>query len=451
MGERIVISAVGVSVEIDMTELDEAARAQVADAWRDALLPDGRHIDVTVLVAATEDTERMLSNLSTQVTLAALEHRKGDLWMLHAAGLADERGHVVVLAAPSGTGKTTAARHLSARYAYVSDETVGVDSQGGIVAYRKPLSVIQPDRVHKEQIAPSQFEGGAWPERALRLSAIAVLERDPEAPEQPEVTPLTTAEALEALGPQSSYLCDLRDGLHLLEALLRATGGAVRIRYREASSLDDAIDVLLDREPPFDPVVPTYEAPAADRVTDAGDRLYRGAVVDAMELPDDGRIAVLQRSSSGGRLSVLDGIAPAIWRAADGTTFDELVTAVTDVMGEPPEGADAAGLVRVAVDELRTSGILADEPCWRLDPRVAWTGGADRAVVLGLADPQAQPLALEASAHAVWQVLSERGSIGQGELLREVAAGFDVEPANIEADVVALLEGLRVKRVVDYC
>ncbi|MFC4139903.1 MULTISPECIES: PqqD family protein [unclassified Microbacterium] len=451
MGERIVISAVGVSVEIDMAELDEAVREQVAEAWRDARLPDGRHVDVTVPVAASDDTERTLSNLSTQVTLAALAHRKGDLWMLHAAGLADERGHVVVLAAPSGTGKTTAARHLSARYAYVSDETVGVDSQGGIVAYRKPLSVIQPDRVHKEQIPPSQFEGGEWPQKALRLSALAVLERDPAAPEQPEVTPLTTAEALEALGPQSSYLCDLRDGLHLLEALLRATGGAVRIRYREASSLDDAIASLLDREPPFAPVVPTYEAPAPDRVTDAGERLYRGAVVDAMELPDDGRIAVLQRSSSGGRLSVLDGIAPAIWRAANGATFDELVTAVTDAIGAPPEGADAADLVRVAADELRTSGMLAGEPCWRLDPRVAWTDGDDRTVVLGLADPQAQPLALERSAHAVWQVLSSKGAVTQGELLREVAEAFDVEPAEIEGDVVDLLEGLRVKRVVEYC
>ncbi|MDR2996967.1 MAG: PqqD family peptide modification chaperone [Microbacterium sp.] len=451
MGERIVISAVGVSVEIDMAELADGDREQVAEAWRDARLPDGRHVDVTVRVAASDDAERMLSDLSTRVTLAALEHRKGDLWMLHAAGLADERGHVVVLAAPSGTGKTTAARHLSAHYAYVSDETVGIDSQGGIVAYRKPLSVIQPDRVHKEQIPPSQFEGGEWPAKPLRLSALAVLERDPEAPETPEVTPLSTAEALEKLGPQSSYLCDLRDALHLLEALLRATGGAVRIRYREASSLDDAVASLLDREPPFDPVVPTVSAPAPGRATEAGERFYRGAVVDALELPDDGRIAVLQRSSTGGRLSVLDGIAPTIWRAANGTTFDELVTAVTDVVGEPPEGADAAALVRVAVDELRSSGMLTVEPGWRLDPRVAWTDGDGRTVVLGLADPQAQPLALEGSAHAVWEVLAARGAIVQGELLREVAEGFDAEPAEIEADVVALLEGLREKRVVEYC
>nr|WP_232528439.1 PqqD family protein [Microbacterium sp. MAH-37] len=95
--------------------------------------------------------------------------------------------------------------------------------------------------------------------------------------------------------------------------------------------------------------------------------------------------------------------------------------------------------------------MLAGEPCWRLDPRVAWTDGDDRTVVLGLADPQAQPLALERSAHAVWQVLSSKGAVTQGELLREVAEAFDVEPAEIEGDVVDLLEGLRVKRVVEYC
>ncbi|UJP08903.1 hypothetical protein L2X99_10445 [Microbacterium sp. KUDC0406] len=270
MGERIVVSAVGAAVEVDMTDLAEADRAVVADAWRDARLPDARHVDVSVRAAASDDAERMLARVSTDVTLAALEHRRGDLWMLHAAGLADERGHVVALAAPSGAGKTTAARHLSARYAYVSDETVGVDSQGGIAAYRKPLSMIQPDRVHKQQIPPSQFESGEWPARPLRLSALAVLARDEAAPEVPEVTPLSTAEALEALGPQSSYLCDLRDGLHLVEALLRATGGAVRIRYREASSLDDAVAALLDREPPFDLVVPLVSDQAPERATGPG-------------------------------------------------------------------------------------------------------------------------------------------------------------------------------------
>ncbi|MFE6735645.1 PqqD family peptide modification chaperone [Microbacterium sp. NPDC057650] len=451
MRERIVVAAVGASVEIDMAEIGDADREAVVDAWRDALLPDGRHADATVTVAASEDTERMLSNLSTRITHTALEHRRGDLWMLHAAGLADERGHVVVLTAPSGTGKTTAARHLAARYAYVSDETVGVDAQGGIVAYRKPLSLIEPDRVHKQQIPPSQFEGGGWPARPLRLSAVAVLTRDEDAPEAPQVTPLTTAEAFEALAPQSSYLCDLRDGLHLLEGLLRATGGAVRIRYREAASLDHVVATLLDREPPFDPIVPAFEAPAPERVTDAGERYYRGAMVDAMELHDDGRIAVLQRSVSGGRLSVLDGIAPDIWRSANGVTLHELVTAVTAELGAPPDGADAAELVRLAVKELGDGGLLTDEPGWRLDPRVAWTGGSDRTVVLGLADALAQPLALEGSAHAVWEVLSVHRAIGQSELLRKVAEGYDVAPRDIESDVVALLEGLRQKRVVEYC
>ncbi|UJP08902.1 PqqD family protein [Microbacterium sp. KUDC0406] len=170
-----------------------------------------------------------------------------------------------------------------------------------------------------------------------------------------------------------------------------------------------------------------------------------------MELPDDGRIAVLQRSASGGRLNVLDGIGPAIWRAANGTTLDDLVSVVTTELGEPPDGADAAQLVGAAVDELRAGGMLADEPGWRIDPRTAWTGGAGRTVVLGLADLQAQPLALEGSANAVWQVLAEHGAVAQGQLLREVADGYDVQPDGIEADVVALLEGLREKRVVDYC
>ena len=54
----------------------------------------------------------MLSGLSQQVTLAAIEAARGRAWMLHAAGIATPDGQVVVLVGPSGRGKTTASRAL---------------------------------------------------------------------------------------------------------------------------------------------------------------------------------------------------------------------------------------------------------------------------------------------------------------------------------------------------
>ena len=97
----------------------------------------------------------MLSSLSQQVTLAAIEAARGRAWMLHAAGIATPDGPVVVLVGPSGRGKTTASRALGAVYGYVSDETVAIDEDGRVWPYRKPLSVIEDFAAPKTQLAPS--------------------------------------------------------------------------------------------------------------------------------------------------------------------------------------------------------------------------------------------------------------------------------------------------------
>lgn len=356
MSERIVVSAVGAAIEIDASGADAALHRRIRDAWTDALLPRTAVADATVALRPRGDERTQLSHLSTDVTLAALAHRRGDLWMLHAAGLADERGRVLVLAAPSGTGKTTVSRHLSARYAYVSDETVGIAADGGIVSYRKPLSIIEEGLASKTQTAPSAFERAPWPQHPLRLARIAVLDRDPDMDAVPVVTALDTAEALEALTPQTSYLCDMSAPLHFLDALLAATGGAVRIRFRDAVDLDEVIRDLIDAEPPEGLDASAAGVAPAAAVTGPGYRC--GDVVDALDLAD-GRLATLQRADTGGQLTVLDGIAPAIWRAAGGASLDELTAAVLDAAGEPPDGVDARTLVETAVAELTAKRLLA--------------------------------------------------------------------------------------------
>jgi hypothetical protein len=54
---------------------------------------------------------------------------------------------------------------------------------------------------------------------------------------------------------------------------------------------------------------------------------------------------------------VLDGIAPTLWAAASGVPLDALVAATTAAHGAPA-GADAAALVRAAVDRLVVEGLL---------------------------------------------------------------------------------------------
>ena len=256
MPDRFLVSAVGAVIDIDVSRRDPSFQTRAYAAWSDALYAGDRPADATASDRPELDDDAALAMLSTDVTLRALEVREGDdLWMLHAAGLAADDGAVVVLSAPSGTGKTTAARHLSQRYAYISDETVGIDASGDVIPYRKPLSVIEPEVRHKVQVALSSLDGGRPVPEGLRVAKVVVLHRSPDGPETPELEELDPVTALELLAPQSSYLGSARAPLHLIDAVLRATGGAVRLHYREVSTLDDTIAALL-RTPRVSVVAP---------------------------------------------------------------------------------------------------------------------------------------------------------------------------------------------------
>lgn len=357
MPDRFLVSAVGAVIDIDVSRRDPAFQARALAAWADALYAGDGPADAVAAVRPELGDDAALAMLSTDVTLRALEVRQGDdLWMLHAAGLADENGSVVVLSAPSGTGKTTAARHLSRRYAYISDETIAIDARGTAIPYRKPLSVIERDVTHKVQVALSSLDGGRSVPEGLRVVKIVVLHRDPDGPETPELEQLDPVTALELLAPQSSYLGSARAPLHLIDALLRATGGAVRLHYREVSTIDDTIAALLRTErTPVDTVAPPRDHTAACSEAPEG-TFVRAEVVDELDL-GDGRLALLSGADDGAMLRVLDGIGPAIWHAAHGSTLDEIVAAVIAHHGTP-EGADATQVVDAALQQLVADGVL---------------------------------------------------------------------------------------------
>ncbi|MDF2509901.1 MAG: hypothetical protein K0Q52_3760, partial [Microbacterium sp.] len=324
-------------------------------AWADARYAGDRPADAVAVVPAHTEDAAALSALSTEVTIKALAHRRNDpVWMLHAAGLATDDGRVVVLSAASGTGKTTAARHLSKRYAYVSDETIGIDDTGRVVPYRKPLSIIEQAAVPKTQVALSSIGGAHALPDELRVAKIVVLDRSPAGPEAPEIETLDIADALALLGPQTSYLSDGPAPLQRIAALLAATGGAVRLRYREVTSIDGIIDELLDVEPAPVPPIIARTAPVVG--ASAVDAFRRADTVDELLL--DARIAVLRRTPTGGQVHVLDGIGPTIWAvAAGGSTLAEIVDAVVSAHGEPADGAPAS-IVQAAVQALVDDGLL---------------------------------------------------------------------------------------------
>ena len=266
-------------------------------AWADATVSDGADAGIepaaTVVPYASERVH-MLSGLSQQVTLAAIEAARGRAWMLHAAGIATPDGQVVVLVGPSGRGKTTASRALGAAYGYVSDETVAIDDDGRVWPYRKPLSVIEDSAAPKTQLPPSALGLLPLPGAELRVAAIVLLDRDAGHPETPVIEVTDVGDALAGLVSQTSFLHDQPAALRFISALATATGGIRTVKYREAETLPAVIPELLRRPPlpSFCPRSPSTRRRGAD-LTGGGARFSRVAVADEVGLDDPDRIALL--------------------------------------------------------------------------------------------------------------------------------------------------------------
>lgn len=471
MGESILIEAIGVPISLELDGLTDGEASAVRAAWRDAArapvptalsgatsapertsVPELVEGSLSVRVREPGDTaslDALLERLSQRVTLAAIEARRGELWMLHAAGLALPDGRVIVLVGPSGRGKTTAARALGAHLGYVSDETVAVDVEGRVFAYRKPLSIIEGGAFPKAQRAPSDIGLLPLPDAPLRLAAIVLLDRRADGPEVPHVEALDLGDALEELVSQTSYLAAVSQPLALAAALIAPLGGVRRVTYREASSLGEIVDALI--APPAAPAVwrsVTVDDHPSDRIAATGAdatasllRYERVPVLDAVELDNTDRIAVLHEvEDAGPQVQLLGGIAPALWRAASGTLRDDLIAAAVAAHGEP-EGEDAGDLVDAAVAELVDAGLLRDastDPIWRIRDDVAWHDSGDRIVVLSLARPDAAAHVLEGSAALIWRALAGGGTTAT---IAETAAGMPADDS-IRLDVAQFLDDL---------
>ncbi|MFE4196480.1 hypothetical protein ACFRJ9_11495 [Paenarthrobacter sp. NPDC056912] len=366
----IVVDALGglVRIRFDFTEhaFDEHRFEKLQVPWSDAEPGAGAASSsakavVAELLWAFPDDEGVtgsVAELSTHTTLAAIEAQRGRLLMLHAAGIADGTGKVLAFIGPSGRGKTTLARCLGNAYGYVTDETVGIEADGTIRPYRKPLSVIHPGEAHKQQLAPSALGLRGLPEAPLQLAGLVLVSRDDAYSREPEIAALGLCEAFAVIVPEVSYLADLDRPLQTIATHVDRCGAIRQVTYREAVEVLPLIPELLARVEPetWEAVVPTGKATGV-RSPLSSDSFVPAPVIDAVE--SGGQTAILDGNRV---LHVLDGVGPTVWRwLCEGHDFDALAHEVEVQFGAPPEQTLEEALVGI-LGALADAGLLIRVP-----------------------------------------------------------------------------------------
>ena len=210
---------------------------------------ENRAADTLHLDAHLDDPNLLAHRLmqtTQQITRTLIAGQAGRLLMLHAGAVSHPATAAsLVYVAPGGTGKTTLSRLLGQRFGYLTDETVGIADDGTIFPYPKPLSVRRPDAPHlKDELSPDIL--GLLPAPiAPQVARIIVLDRDPELGTAVEMEELSVMDALFAVVEETSSLSWLDRPLHRLADLLEASGPVLRVRYAEASAIEDDLSALL--------------------------------------------------------------------------------------------------------------------------------------------------------------------------------------------------------------
>lgn len=342
-GESASIDALGSVVRIGLGgRLSYSQLVQLLEPWRDALShPDGSgSLEVEVEPVESSDFERVASMLSTQITLAALAKNAGSHLMLHAGGIARDDGSVAAIIGPSGRGKTTTIRHLSRYFGYVSDEAIAITSDGAVVPYRKPLSVITDGYRHKQQVAPSDLGLCPLPDADLRIARLALLKRSEDGVAESRVEQVPLAEAIAELVPETSYLVELSNPLRRIAEVVEMTGGVLRLTAGYPERIIEIAEQLFEpgQYEPWRQVLPKKEARLSYHPS------HR--VLDAIECTDGTVVLTSDR-----QLHVLAGAGPVVWSGlCEGDSWDVLEERARNELGEPPTGTLSEALLAVCED-----------------------------------------------------------------------------------------------------
>jgi hypothetical protein len=331
----------------------------LADPFTASLYYDSKLSTAGVRHFSADNFESLAETVTSEVTIAAILERAGELTMLHACGVSDPNGAVIALVAKSGTGKTTASSQLARTFGYITDETVAIRADGSVVPYPKPLSVKQTTKgAAKLQIGPDELGLKAAPDNP-HIMAIALLDRIGADYQRPVIEPVPLAEAVLALIPDTSSQAAVVQPLQSLCRLIDSVGGVFRVSYSEAADLKNAVAPLFLTVPVQGSEVTRQWLPAlVESPHDSGHPseplppgwLRTAEAVDAVEIGDE--LLVLTETE----LTKLSGIGPIIWKSAQSPVSMQFLTARIEAEHGLPEGYET--MLDAAVDGLISQGLL---------------------------------------------------------------------------------------------
>jgi hypothetical protein len=339
--------------------VSEEQRARLAREWSRSVVTDPGDVDTEPLTLSPGYSDQEAGYaLASRLTQAGIRRLRGRYVMLHACGVADDTGQVLALVAGSGSGKTTAARHLArSGLGYVTDETVAVDATGEVLAYPKPLSVVDEAFAGgpKVQHGPDDL-GLGKPPASLRLGRIVLIDRGP-AHREARIEQVPLLDGLLEVIPQTSSLSRLDRPLQTVCSLIDLSGGLHRLSYTEIDDAADLLEGLLAREVP-PPDVPAWEAftegvPGADDMSWAilDHRVRLRPHTDAVLVGDEVLIMISDIPIR------LRGLGLTIWQACrDAPTVEEIARVVTEVHGSHP---DAERIIDETLAELEQMAVIA--------------------------------------------------------------------------------------------